>query len=233
MDPLEVSHPPDEEGGVAGESTRGRVPGAFLRAVAAGEMLFEPGQPGEPFLVVQAGEVALFGPEPTGKRRLLARLGPGDSVGEIDALLGRPRTTCAVAVTDCRLLQLDRASFREMCLARPEIALRLIERLAQHAAALEQRLGVLGMDDLVRPIVRSLLSSLPEGAEENVRLTTSLRAIGRAAGLSLLDAHRGLVELFDRKLVRLVEDVLIVPDPRALGVDLAEDAEATGSGRAR
>jgi len=120
-----------------------------------------------------------------------------------------------------------------MCLARPDIALRIAERLAQHGADLERRLGVLGMDDLVRPIVRSLLRELPPGAEENARLTTSLRAIADAAGLPLRDAHRGLNELFDRKLVRLVEDVLIVADPRALGGWLEQGAEATGSGFAR
>ncbi len=233
MDPLAASQPPEEDGSTPGESLRGRGPGTFLRTHAAGDVLFEPGQCGEPFLVVQAGEVALLGPETSGTRRLLARLGPGESVGEIDALLGRPRTAQAVAVTDCRLLQLDRETFREMCLARPDIALRIAERLAQHGADLERRLGVLGMDDLVRPIVRSLLRELPSGAEENARLTTSLRAIADAAGLPLRDAHRGLNELFDRKLVRLVEDVLIVADPRALGGWLEQDAEATGSGFAR
>lgn len=229
MDPLAASHPPENDGSAPGDRPGGGGRGAFLRAATAGEVLFEPGESGEPFLVVQAGEVALLGPESSGMRRLLARLGPGDSVGEIDALLGRPRTAHAVAVTDCRLLQLDRETFREMCLARPEIALRIVERLAQHGADLERRLVVLGMDDLVRPIVRSLLRELPPGSEDDTRLTTSLRAIADAAGLSLRDAHRGLNELFDRKLVRLVEDVLIVPDPRALGGCLDEDAEAIGS----
>jgi len=233
VDPLVASHPPDEDGSAPGESPGSRGHGPFLRAFAAGEVLFEPGQSGEPFLVVQSGEVALLGPESSGMRRLLARLGPGDSVGEIDALLGRPRMAHAVAVTDCRLLQLDRETFREMCLARPEIALRIVERLAQHGADLERRLVVLGMEDLVRPIVRSLLRELPPGADDDTRLTTSLRAIADASGLSLRDAHRGLNELFDRKLVRLVEDVLIVPDPRALGNCLDDDAEAAGSSLAR
>jgi CRP/FNR family transcriptional regulator len=238
VDPLAVSHPADD-GSAPGEAAFARMQGPFVRAAAAGDVLFEPGEPGDPFLVVQAGEVALLGPECAGQRRLLARFGPGDSVGEIDALLGRPRTAQAVAVTDCRLLQLDRETFREMCLARPEIALRIVERLAKHGADLERRLGVLGMDDLVRPIVRSLLRELPSGsatnakAAPNARLTTSLRAIAESAGLSLRDAHRGLNELFDRKLVRLVEDVLIVPDPRALGGCLDDDAEATGSGLSR
>ncbi len=232
VDPLAVSQSPEDGVGRPGESTGSPARGSFVRTVTAGSVLFEPGEPGEPLLVLQAGEVELHGADPSGRHRLLARLGPGDSVGEIDALLGRPRSTRAVAVTDCRLLQLDRDTFREMCLARPEIALRIVERLAQHGADLERRLGVLGMDDLVRPIVRSLLLELPAGASENIRLTITLRAIADAAGLSLRETHRGLSELFERKVVRLVEDVLIVPDPHALGVCLADDGEATSSGRA-
>lgn len=231
MDPLASSQADD--GSAPPDTTSSRVRRAFLRSVRAGQALFEIGDPGEPMFVVQAGEVALLEAGAQGETRLVARLGPGDPVGETDAVLGRARTLRAVATTDARLLQLDRETFREMCLARPEIALRIVERLAQRAADLERRLGVLGMNDLVRPVVRSLLRHLPADAGDNARLTLGLRAIAEGAGLSLRDAHRGLVELFDRKLVRLVEDALIVPDARALAACLEDDAESTGSGVAR
>jgi len=231
VDPLAISLPSDDS--APPDTTTSRVRRAFLRSVRAGQALFEIGDPGEPLFVVQAGEVALLEPGPNGAPRLIARLGPGDPVGETDAVLGRSRTVRAVAVTDGRLLQLDRETFREMCLARPEIALRIVERLAQRAADLERRLGVLGMNDLVRPVVRSLLRHLPADASEATRLPLGLRAIAEGAGLSLRDAHRGLSELFDRKLVRLVEDALIVPDARALAACLEDDAESTGSGAAR
>ena len=229
----EASPPASGHGGAPGDSTGSQVRGAYLRAVSAGQVLFEIGEPGEALYVVQAGEVALLAPNQSDAPRLLARLGPGDPVGETDALLRRPRTVRAVAVTDGRLLQLDRATFREMCLERPEIALRIVERLAQRAADLERRLGALGMNDLVRPIVRCLLRQIPSGATESARIATSLRSVAEAAGLSLRDAHRGLSELFDRKLVRLVDDSLLVPDPRALGGCLDEEGESTGSGSLR
>jgi CRP/FNR family transcriptional regulator len=228
VDPLAI--PSDDP---APDNTTSGVRRAFLRTVRAGQALFEIGDPGEPLFVVQAGEVALLEPGPGGASRVIARLGPGDPVGETDAVLGRARSARAVAVTDGRLLQLDRETFREMCLARPEIALRIVERLAQRAADLERRLGVLGMNDLVRPVVRGLLRHLPADAADAVRLPLSLRAIAESAGLSLRDAHRGLSELFDRKLVRLVEDALVVPDPRELAACLEDDAESTGSGAAR
>lgn len=231
MDPPATAHAPDAD--AHPDSTGSGVRRAFLRAVTAGQVLFEIGDLGEPLFVVQSGEVAMLGPGPGGTPRLLARLGPGDMVGETDAVLGRPRTVRAVAVTDGRLLQLDRGTFREMCLDRPEIALRLVERLAQRTAELEQRLGALGMDDLVRPVVRSLARHLPGEAGGEVRIALTLRGVAAGAGLSLRDAHRGLVELFDRKLVRLIEDVLIVPDPAALLAVLEDDGESTGSGATR
>jgi CRP-like cAMP-binding protein len=231
VDPLAISQADD--GSAPPDTTSSRIRRAFLRTVRAGQVLFEIGEPGDPMFVVQAGEVALFEAGVADAPRLIARLGPGDPVGETDAVLGRARTVRAVATTDARLLQLDRETFREMCLARPEIALRIVERLAQRAADLERRLGVLGMNDLVRPVVRSLLRHVPADAAENARLALGLRAIAESAGLSLRDAHRGLCELFDRKLVRLVEDALIVPDASALAACLEDDSESTGSGPAR
>lgn len=233
MDPHASAPASEDSSSANGETTAWNLRHAFLRAAPAGQALFEIGDPSEPLFIVQAGEVALLEGGPNGPARLIARLGPGDPVGETDALLGRARTVRAVAVTDARLLQLDRDTFREMCLDRPEIALRIVERLAQRAADLERRLGVLGMNDLVRPVARSLLRHLPGDAAPGTRLALALRAIAESAGLSLRDAHRGLTELFDRKLVRLVEDALIVSDPRALAACLEDDAEATGSGRAR
>jgi hypothetical protein len=60
----------------------------------------------------------------------------------------------------------------------------------------------------------------------------TLRTLAQAAGLSLRETHRGLQELLERKLVRLVEDALVVPDRGALTACLEEpdENEATGSG---
>jgi CRP-like cAMP-binding protein len=216
----------------AGESTGMRLRRAYAVTLQAGQTLFEIGDPGESLFVVQAGEVALLQPGSTAEPRLVARLGPGDPVGETDALIGRTRTLRAVAVSDARLLQLDRATLLEMCLERPQITLRILERLAQRTADLERRLAVLGMNDLVRPIARSLVQRAQPVAE-GARAAVTLRSLAEASGLSLREAHRGLQELFERRLVRLVDDALLVPDPAALSACLEDDAESTGSGQAR
>jgi len=206
----------------------------FERVAQAGESIFESGEPADAFYVLLAGEVLLLDTSRGGVSRLLARLGPGDSVGETDSLLGRARGARAVAATDARLLRLDRATFRSMCLERPDIAVQVMERLAQRAADLERRLAALGMNDLVRPVARGLLccAATAAGGLAESRATTSLRGLAEAAGLSLRETHRGLQELFDRKLVRLVDDALLVPDRGALEACLQDgsESEATNSG---
>lgn len=206
----------------------------FERVAQAGESIFESGEPADAFYVLLAGEVLLLDTSRGGVSRLLARLGPGDSVGETDSLLGRARGARAVAATDARLLRLDRATFRSMCLERPDIAVQVMERLAQRAADLERRLAALGMNDLVRPVARGLLccAATAAGGLAESRATTSLRGLAEAAGLSLRETHRGLQELFDRKLVRLVDDALLVPDRGALEACLQDGSEsdATNSG---
>lgn len=227
------AHASEARIGAAPDATDRHVRAAHLLAVRAGQPIFEIGDPADAFLVVQCGEVVLLEPGPGGTPRLVAQLGPGDPVGETDALLGRPRSVRAVAASDARLLQLDRSTFRAMCLERPEIALRIVVRLAERSAELERRLAALGMNDLVRPVARALVRRLPERRDQAVRLALTLRELAEAAGLSMREAHRGLSELFERKWVRLVDDALVVADPAALAASLVEDAEATGTGNSR
>ncbi len=200
------------------EDTGVAVRSAYERRFAAGEVIFDEGQPGEALFVIQAGQVELVRGGPDGAR-VVARHGPGEFFGEIALLLGQPRTSRAMALTDARLLQLDRATFEEMCVGRPEIALRVIQRLAERAIELEQRLSALGIDDLLRPVVRVLLRGASPG-EKSARIETTLRKLASEAGLRMNDAHRALNQLFDQKLVRLVDDVLEVRDLDALAAAL-------------
>lgn len=200
------------------EDTGFVVRSAYERQFRAGEVVFEEGQPGDALFVIQAGQVELVRQSEDGSR-LVARYGPGEFFGEIAVLLGQPRTARAIAVADARLLQLDRATFEAMCVDRPEIALRVIQRLAERAIELERRLAALGVDDLLRPVVRVLLRHSSPG-EKSARIETSLRKLASEAGLRLGEAHRALNQLLDQKLVRLVDDVLEVRDFDALSAAL-------------
>ncbi len=200
------------------EDTGLQVRRSWQRRFGAGEVVYDVGEAAERVYVVQVGEVELLRPHEDGPR-LVARLGAGEMFGEQDVLLGSARSGRAVVVADAELLELDRATFETMCLERPEIGLRIIGRLGARILELESRLAELGAPDLLRPVVRTLLRRAERGASET-RVPLTLRCLAGDTGLSLLECHRALERLFQRKLIRLADEVLLVPDLEALAASL-------------
>jgi CRP-like cAMP-binding protein len=198
-----------------------RVREAYGRLLSPGETVFDEGDAGDHLYVIQAGEVELVREGPGGAR-VVARLGPGDFFGELSLVGGTKRSTRAVAVRKTRVLELDRETLEAMCLAQPEIAIRLIRILVSRLIEAERRLFSMGVDDLLGPVVRALVQSAEpapdaaKGEKPGYRVPLNLRGLSERSGLSMLEAHRALHQLFDQRLLRLTEDVLVVPDLEAL-----------------
>ena len=192
---------------------------SYEHSLDEGELLFDEGDPGDSVFVIQSGEVELSRASGIG-RRTVARLGPGEFFGEMSVVLGEPRTARAVAVKQTRLLALDGETLEAMCVERPETAIRIISRLSVRLKESERRLAALGVDDLLRPVVRTLVRIAETDAEHGVRMVTTLRALAEESGLSMLEAHRALHQLLDQKLVRLIDDVLVARDVESLSSSL-------------
>lgn len=62
--------------------------------------------------------------------RTVGRLGPGDVFGELALLDGRPRSASVVAASDIVTARLSRTAFLDLVRSDPDIALRVMERLA-------------------------------------------------------------------------------------------------------
>jgi CRP-like cAMP-binding protein len=208
----------------AGEDTAIRVRSTYQREFVPGQLVVGEGEREDHLFVIQSGEIELMREAPGG-HRTAARLGPGDFFGELGVVLGERVPMRAVAVKPTRLLQLDRETLESMCLAQPEIAIRMIRVLVSRLIEAERRLAGLGVDDLLRPVVRALLRhGQPEG-RAGLRVAIKLREIAAAAGLSMLEAHRAVHQLLDRELVELSNDELVVPDREALCASLDPAAE--------
>ncbi len=182
----------------------------FERRLAPGEVVFEIGDAGASLFVVHEGCIELLKRRPEGTERY-AELGPGEFFGEMAVLIGRPHSMRAVARTQARVLEIDRETFEAMCVERPEIAIRVIRRLAGRVAELEARLGAGEDDEILRPFVRAVLRLAKPDRSEAI-VPGRLRDLAEIAELPLWDAHRALAHLFERRCARLEEDVLYVPD---------------------
>jgi CRP-like cAMP-binding protein len=78
-------------------------------SAAPGEAIICQGEPGQRFYVVRSGAVDV---ERDGQR--LARLGPGETFGEIALLLDVPRTASVIAAEPTQLLALEAEDFRDL-----------------------------------------------------------------------------------------------------------------------
>jgi len=76
-----------------------------------GQVIFSRGEIGETFYIIDAGQVDVLAPLPSGEDRLINTLSAGDFFGEIALLRATPRTATVVSRTRTRLLALSRADF--------------------------------------------------------------------------------------------------------------------------
>jgi CRP/FNR family cyclic AMP-dependent transcriptional regulator len=200
----------------AAQTTKLRTGHAFQRHFEDGEIIFEEGDEGVDLYVIQSGHVQVT--RRGGQReRVVAKLGPGEFFGEMSVVLAESRTARAVAIGSTALLELDGETLEAMCIERPEIAIRMIQRLAIRLIAAERRLAALGLDELVGPLVRHLATLSDDSGSGELRLTTTLRELATGCALSMQETHQALHQLMDQQLIRLVGDELVAPDRVALG----------------
>src|ERR1022692_5342777 len=96
-----------------------------------GDRLFEEGDAGDRLYVVLDGKIKLPRAAADGRENLLSVVGPGEMFGELSLFDPRPRTASAIAVTDSRLGALAHDDLRNWLTGRPDVALHLLQALAQ------------------------------------------------------------------------------------------------------
>jgi len=110
----------------------------------AGETVFTEGDLGSEMYVVQSGEVRLFRMR-EGIKQELAILEKGDFFGELAVLEGLPRTSCAEALKDAELIEINSTTFDRMIRANIEIAVRMLRKLSNRLQEATHKLEALAL----------------------------------------------------------------------------------------
>jgi CRP-like cAMP-binding protein len=186
----------------------------FGHRYQAGEVLFRERDPGDVMYVIQAGAVRIS-KEIGGHVRQLAVLGPGEFLGEMAILNGKPRTATATVVEDARCLVIDAKTLEQMVAKNSEIALRLIKKLAKRLDSADTLIEILMHRD---PKARLLLAmsrhaeAFGEPHPEGILVRTSAEEIAREVGVEQTVAADVGQRLQRMRLVKAVADGIIVAD---------------------
>jgi CRP-like cAMP-binding protein len=104
-------------------------------------ILLEEGSFGPRMMVLLDGQVEVLRRDGAGVERPIARLGPGDVLGEMSLLLELPRTATVRALSDLRVFAMDRQAFLQMVDQSEPAVLKLGLELSRVLAARLTRLN--------------------------------------------------------------------------------------------
>jgi CRP/FNR family cyclic AMP-dependent transcriptional regulator len=169
----------------------------FGREYRAGDVLFLEGDTGEEMYVIQSGAVQVskrIGDE----ERPLATLGRGEFLGEMAILNSKPRTASAIVIEDAKCLVIDAKTLEMMMTKSPEIAMRLVKKLAKRLDAADALVQILLNPD---PRARVLLGlkrraeTYGETTPTGVKVNVSPEDLAHEVGIDEGDVHDVLSRL--------------------------------------
>ncbi|MSP50752.1 MAG: Crp/Fnr family transcriptional regulator [Alphaproteobacteria bacterium] len=136
---------------------------ARIESHRARETIFLKGSPGRGLLAVLEGRVQIRAPSLDGREVTLNIVDEGEVFGEIALLDGRDRSADAIAMTDCKLLIIDRREFVPFLKQNAEIALRLMEVLCDRLRRTTEQVEDLLFLNLSSRLAKKLLSLAADG----------------------------------------------------------------------
>jgi len=100
------------------------------------ETLFRKGDLGSSMFVIEEGTIEITVPHERQQGDFrVSVLNTGDFLGELSLVDGMPRTANAIAMCDCRLLEMHRDDFRKFITNRPVVALSMISEIGKRLHA--------------------------------------------------------------------------------------------------
>jgi CRP/FNR family transcriptional regulator len=198
---------------------------AVPRQFAPGEMVFGEGETCAGLYVIERGSVRIFKVSPAGREQVLSIDGPGSSVAEVPVFDGGAYPASASAVDHATLLFIGKRDFEALCLAHPEVALKVLRVVG---ARLRKLVGII--EELSFSTVRHRLASfLWRLAQSEGKPSAAGVEFSLPCGNQELAAQLGTVrELISRNLSRMQAEGLLklegrrvtIPDLRAFEAEV-------------
>lgn len=191
---------------------------SFGRVFPANTVLFYEGEPGNEMYVIQRGHVQLTR-RARGTDMPVAVLPPGEFFGEMAIINRRPRTATAVTLDEAHLLVLDASTFEAMVRGNAEIAIRIMNKLAERLQQVTEQLEVLLLQDTSHRVVyqlHKLAQAMGVPDEMGVRIDISTDDLSAQIGVPPAEVRKALEKLESARLIHKQLGSLHLPHPGKL-----------------
>ena len=182
-----------------------------------GERLFAEGDTGDKLYIILNGKIKLTKAAPDGRENLLSVHGPGEMFGELSLFDPIPRTSSATAVTSARLAGLAHDHLRTWLCDRPEVAMHMLQALAQRLRRINEVKADLVFTDVPGRVAKALLDlsdrfgvPTPDGVQVNHDLTQE--ELAQLVGASRETVNKALADFAARGWIQLAAKSVLVTD---------------------
>jgi CRP-like cAMP-binding protein len=186
----------------------------FGREYQTGDVLFREGESGDIMFVIQSGAIRIE-KRISGEDKVLAILGPGEFLGEMAILNGRPRTATATVIEATRCLLIEAKTLESMLARNAEIALRLIKKLAKRLDSADSLVEILMHRDPKARVMLALsrhADAFGEPTPDGIRVRTTAKDLAREVAVDVEVASEVMARLRRLRLVTEEERSIIVAD---------------------
>lgn len=143
-----------------------------MTSCRVGKIFYMPEDSGEVLFLLKKGRVELYRLSPEGKKIVVATLGPGAIFGEMSLVGQGMYNTYAEAAEECILCVMSRADVERMMRERPDVALRIVETLANRLVDMERQLEEVAFKSIAARLASALLRlAAKAGSDEVTGLT--------------------------------------------------------------
>jgi CRP/FNR family transcriptional regulator, cyclic AMP receptor protein len=182
-----------------------------------GERLFTEGDDGDRLYIILTGKIKLTKAAPDGRENLLSVHGPGEMFGELSLFDPVPRTSSATSITDAELAGLAHDALRTWLSTRPEVAMHLLQALAQRLRRINEVKADLVFTDVPGRVAKALLDlserfgvQTQEGVQVNHDLTQE--ELAQLVGASRETVNKALADFAARGWIQLAAKSVLVTD---------------------
>ena len=188
---------------------------AIPRHYSAGETVFGEGEPCSGLYVVESGQVRIFKSSASGREQVLSIDGPGSSIAELPVFDGGAYPASVAAIGDATLLFVSKQDFQALCLAHPQVALKVLRVVG---ARLRRLVGII--EELSFTTVRHRLASflVRLAQKEGKHTAEGVEIIVPVSNQELASQIGTVRELVSRNLSRLQAEGMIKIDGRSVVV---------------
>ncbi|MBT4490874.1 MAG: Crp/Fnr family transcriptional regulator [Rhodospirillaceae bacterium] len=190
------------------------------RRYQTGEQILDKDSSDRDVYFVAEGALQVVNFSMTGREIALARLAAGSFFGELSAIDGQPRSASVVALENCLLGSLSPQLFIEQIVSHPELAVRVLQRLAGIVRSCDERIMDLSTLGAVERVYRQLLRLAEESPVDPgswlIRALPTHKAIAAMASTTRETVARSVSQLAAGNIVERKGRILYLRDRERL-----------------